>query len=104
MRISIFRIRNVENHTNTSQTNQAHPIVYQRVSNVCEIKFAKGDFTIDKAYAKKMRNKTNLFSQLDANKRKNIFLTMITTFGVTNNEYHKELVQSEVVLEDLFSA
>lgn len=74
-----------------------------RVVNICEIKFAKADFTIDKAYAKKLRNKTNLFSNIAANKRKNIFLTMISTFGVTNNEYHKELVQSEVVLEDLFS-
>lgn len=73
-----------------------------RVVNVCEIKFAKADFVIDKAYAKKLRNKINLFSNMDANKRKNIFLTMITTFGVTDNEYYKELVQSEVTLEDLF--
>ena len=27
---------------------------------------------------------------------------MITTFGVTDNEYAKELVQNEVRLEDLF--
>ncbi|MFK7907843.1 MAG: ATP-binding protein [Chitinophagales bacterium] len=73
-----------------------------RVVNVCEIKFAKADFVIDKAYAKKLRNKVHLFSEMKANKRKNIFLTMITTFGVVDNEYCKELVQSEVVLEDLF--
>jgi hypothetical protein len=73
-----------------------------RVVNVCEIKFTNADFTIDKAYAKSLRNKINLFSGLAANKRKNIFLTMITTFGVTDNEYAKELVQSEVQLEDLF--
>lgn len=73
-----------------------------RVVNVSEIKFAKADFVIDKAYAKKLRNKINLFSNLAVNKRKNIFLTMITTFGVTDNEYAKELVQSEVTLEDLF--
>ena len=75
-----------------------------RIVNVCEIKFTNADFTIDKAYAKKLRNKINLFSGLAANKRKNIFLTMITTFGVTDNEYAKELVQSEVQLEDLFKA
>jgi len=73
-----------------------------RVVNVCEIKFAKADYSIDKSYAKKLRNKINRFSAIDANKRKNVFLTMITTFGVTDNEYFKELVQSEVVLEDLF--
>ena len=73
-----------------------------RVVNACEIKFAKADFTIDKDYAKKLRNQISLFSALDANKRKNIFLTMITPFGVTQNEYFNELVQSEVVLDDLF--
>ena len=74
-----------------------------RIVNVCEIKFANADFTIDKNYAKKLRNKISLFSKMDVNKRKNIFLTMITTFGVADNEYRKELVQSEIVLEDLFS-
>ena len=73
-----------------------------RVVNVCEIKFAKADFVIDKAYAKTLRNKINLFSNMDVNKRKNIFLTMMTTFGVVDNEYCKELVQSEVTLEELF--
>ena len=73
-----------------------------RVVNVCEIKFAKADFTIDKSYAKNLRNKLQLFSELPANKRKNLFLTMMTTFGVTQNEYTRELVQAEVVLEDLF--
>lgn len=73
-----------------------------RVVNLCEIKFSVAGFTIDKEYAKKLRNQIGLFSALDANRRKNIFLTMITTFGVTPNEYQMELVKSEVVLEDLF--
>ncbi len=73
-----------------------------RVVNICEIKFTNGTFTIDKEYAKKLRNKIQLFSSIDANKRKNVFLTMLTTFGIVDNEYCKELVQGEVVLEDLF--
>jgi len=73
-----------------------------RIINVCEIKFANSDFIIDKSYAKNLRNKIQRFSEIPANKRKNIFLTMITTFGVTNNEYYKELVQNDVVLADLF--
>ncbi|MEM7374207.1 MAG: ATP-binding protein [Bacteroidota bacterium] len=73
-----------------------------RIVNVCEIKFAKADFLIDKSQAKKLRNQVHLFSQLDANKRKNMFVTCITTFGLVENEYSRELVQSEVVLEDLF--
>ena len=73
-----------------------------RIINVCEIKFSKADYLINKAYARNLRNKIYGFSNLPANKRKNIFLTMITTFGTSNNEYYKELVQSEVTLEDLF--
>jgi len=75
-----------------------------RIINVCEIKFANSDFTIDKSYAKNLRNKIQRFSEIPANKRKNIFLTMVTTFGVINNEYYKELVQNDVVLADLFLA
>jgi len=75
-----------------------------RIINVCEIKFANSDFIIDKSYAKNLRNKLQHFSELPANKRKNIFLTMVTTFGVVNNEYYKELVQNEVELADLFLA
>ena len=74
-----------------------------RVVNACEIKFAKGEFTIEKAYAQTLRNQISKFAGLDANKRKIVFLTMITTFGVARNEYFRELVQSEVVLEDLFA-
>ena len=66
----------------------------------CEIKFSKTEFVIDKAYAKNLRNKLN--SMETTVKKKNIFLTMIATFGTVDNEYYKELVQSEVTLEDLF--
>ena len=70
------------------------------VINACEIKFSKTEFVIDKAYAKNLRNKLN--SMETTVKKKNIFLTMIATFGTVDNEYYKELVQSEVTLEDLF--
>lgn len=73
-----------------------------RIVNVCEIKFASADFVIDKDYARKLRNNIRRFAEEPANKRKSIFLTLITTFGVADNEYAKELVQSEVILEDLF--
>jgi uncharacterized protein len=73
-----------------------------RVVNLCEIKFSKAEFIIDKAYAQNLRNKIALFGSLSPNKKKSIFLTMITCFGTNNNEYYKELVQNQLVLEDLF--
>ena len=73
-----------------------------RIINICEIKFLKADYTITKEEAKKLRNRIEQFSNLTVNKRKTILLTIISTYGTSDNEYSKELVQSEIVLEDLF--
>lgn len=73
-----------------------------RIVNVCEIKFSKNDFTIDKTYARNLRNKLEVFSNQPKNKRKSLFLTMITPFGVKPNEYQSELVQNEVDMDDFF--
>jgi len=73
-----------------------------RIANVCEIKFVNAEYTIDKSYAKNLRNKLFAFYDLKSNKRKLLFLTMITTFGVKQNEYAHELVQNEITLSDLF--
>ncbi|HMQ46794.1 MAG TPA: ATP-binding protein [Saprospiraceae bacterium] len=75
-----------------------------RIVNLCEIKFTKADFIIDTDYARQLRNKLQRISERPENKRKNIFLTMITTFGVADNAYYKELVQAEIVLDDLFTS
>ena len=75
-----------------------------RISHVCEIKFSKAIFTINKSYAANLRNKLNEFGLEKENKRQTLFLTMISPFGVSNNEYYMELVQNELTIEDLFSA
>ena len=69
--------------------------------NVCEMKFSESEFTIDKQYAGDLRRKLQVFRQVTGT-RKNVFLTMVTTFGVTNNAYAKELVANSLTLEDLF--
>lgn len=69
--------------------------------NICEMKFASGPFAIDKKYAVELENKEKIFGQQTRTK-KNIFLTMITTFGVKKNNYYEQLVQDEVMMEDLF--
>ena len=69
--------------------------------NICEIKFYQGEFTLDAAYAHELGRKINVFRQVTGT-RKNIFLTMITTYGVTNNAYRKELVSNVLTLDALF--
>ena len=61
------------------------------VINIFEIKFSKGPFTIDKKYYENLKNKIFQFQNQTGNK-KNVFLTMLTTYGVIKNKYSNELV------------
>jgi AAA+ ATPase superfamily predicted ATPase len=69
--------------------------------NLCEIKYSAGHFLIDSKYAAELRNKTEVFKSVTGT-RKNVFVTLITTFGLFRNEYVTELVHSEVTMESLF--
>lgn len=69
--------------------------------NVCEMKFANGEFTIDKKYAKELDSKVNVF-QAQTKTRKTIFPTMITTYGTKQNIYYTGRIVAEVKMEDLF--
>ena len=70
------------------------------VINLCEMKFSKDEYTITKDYDRELRHKEQVFLNETATK-KSVNTTMITTFGVTHNEYWGN-IQSEVTLEDLF--
>lgn len=73
-----------------------------RTINICEMKFAGSEFTIDKNYAAELENKQSVFRDQTKTK-KNTFLTMITTYGVKQNEYYRRLIQAEVIMDDLFN-
>ncbi len=74
-----------------------------QVINLCECKFSIDKFTIDKSYAENIRQKLSIFKS--STKTKNaVFLTMITTYGVTINAYANQLMQNEIVMDDLFVA
>ena len=66
--------------------------------NLCEIKYADDQFVIDQKYAKQLRQKIDVFRQVTKT-RKTVHLTMITTFGVKQNQYASDLVDSQVVLD-----
>lgn len=72
-----------------------------RVINVCEIKFSLSPYTIDKDYDMRLRNKLEVFRQ-ETGTRDALHLTFISTYGVKPNMY-SGLVQSEVVMDDLFA-
>ena len=69
--------------------------------NLCEIKFYNAAFTITKSYAENLRDKKNIFIE-KTKTTKNIFVTIITVYGLIINKYSLENVQNEVVMIDLF--
>ena len=71
------------------------------VINICEIKFYGAEVTIDKAAALDYRNKIAAFKETTRT-RKQIFLTMITTFGVKQNPHSLGLVDIFLTMDDLF--
>ena len=68
--------------------------------NLCEMKFSIDPFRIDKKYAANLRNKIGSFKAATRT-RKSVFLTMISTYGVSNNLY-ASMVQKDLTMEVLF--
>ena len=69
------------------------------VINLCEMKFAKGPFEIDRACDLALRGKIEAFRN-ETKTRKAIHLTMVTTYGVKPGKY-AGLVHSEVTMDEL---
>jgi AAA+ ATPase superfamily predicted ATPase len=69
--------------------------------NLCEMKFHNSEFSIDGKYADTLRNRENIFKE-QTQTRKQIFHTLITTFGLLPNEHSIGLIDSVVTMDDLF--
>ncbi len=73
-----------------------------QVINLCEMKFSIKPFTIEKEYAENLRRKMGVFK--DATKtNKALWLTFITTHGLTQNTHAQSLVHQSLTMEALFS-
>ncbi len=73
-----------------------------QVINLCEIKFQQSEFIISKSYAEQLQKKIAVFSEISKTK-KQLFLTMITTFGTTQNKHSLGLVDNDLKMDVLFS-
>jgi len=72
-----------------------------RCINICEIKFSRTEFSIDKRYAAELANKLTVFRERTRT-RKMVFITLITTYGVKQNDYYTNLVENNLTMEALF--
>ena len=92
--------------SNSLKDNAQIDLVIDRrdqVINLCEMKFSINTFTIDKKYDAALRNKIAAFKKETAT-RKSLFLTMVTTFGLQNNNYAAGIVQNDINMDALFAS
>src|SRR5207302_10410436 len=68
---------------------------------LCEIKYTKESFLIDKEYANKIKQKIAVFEQQTGIK-KQIFFAMISANGLKQSMYSEELVSGIATLKDLY--
>ena len=71
------------------------------VINIIECKYHNKEFVIDKAYAKKLENKRELFYER-SRYNGSIMMVMISTHGVKENQYYDELISQNMMLDALF--
>lgn len=72
-----------------------------QVINLCEMKFSIKPFTIEKEYAENLRKKMDVFREATQT-NKALWLTFITTNGLTPNAYAQSLVHQSVAMDALF--
>lgn len=101
-------ISGIETHTSSwkstkSQKGAQIDLVIDRrdgIITICEMKFSVSPFTIDKKYDAELRNKIGVF-KTETKTRKAVFLTLITTFGLTKNIYYNN-IQNDLTMTVLF--
>ena len=71
------------------------------MTNLCEIKFASEPYSIGKDEADSMRRKTAAFKAATGT-RNACHVTYVTTYGVQKGK-HSAVMQSQVVMDDLFA-
>lgn len=68
---------------------------------ICEIKYTKHPFIIDKQYAANLLNKIKVFKQ-QTRTSKDIFVVMVASNGVKSSSYSKKIISNVIGLDDLF--
>lgn len=69
--------------------------------SLCEIKFYNDHYLLTKKEAEKIKKKRTLFRQFSKTK-KQIFVVIITTFGISEGKYSSGFIDNEVTMNDLF--
>ena len=72
------------------------------VINVFELKFYNGFLTINKSYSEDLREKLTIFKEATQT-NKQVFLNLLTTFGLKHNEHSLGLIDKALTMDVLFT-
>lgn len=88
----------------TTKGSQIDLVIDRRdqVINLFEIKYSINTITITKDYDAVLRHKIQSFRDITGTK-KSVFLTLLTTHGLKENEYSRSCIQNELTMNALFS-
>ncbi len=89
---------------NKEETGAQIDILLKRddnVINLIECKYHNSEFIISKEYAKKLQNKIDSFYKNTLYKG-SINTTLISVYGIKNNEYYDELITNDILVDELF--
>ena len=70
------------------------------VINLCEMKYAKEEYVIDKEEDERLRKRLSTFIK-ESGTKKAVHITMITTYGLKKGGYADD-IQNEVTMDDLY--
>ncbi len=69
--------------------------------SICEVKFYNDEYALTKEEADNIKRKRRVFRQVSRT-RKQIFMVLITTFGLADNKYSLELIDNKINMDKLF--
>jgi uncharacterized protein len=70
--------------------------------NILEVKFYNTEYEVSETYARQLLHKATIFKEKTRSK-KNVFITMLTVFGVKKNEHYLMSVTNQLLIDDLFT-
>lgn len=71
------------------------------IINLCEMKYCEGAFTITKSIGENLEKKRLVYKTM-MNIPKTVFLTLVTPYGIRENEHSKRLITDQVTLNDFY--
>ena len=71
------------------------------VIQLCEINYCSDVFTVSKAYARELKRKIDVFERITKT-QKQVFLALVTSFGLHANTWSEDLITNVVTADSLF--